>query len=119
MRLTMVSHTDQVTRLQCEGEITQFDIPTDRDPFQDTLGPVIYRRRVLLDMEKAEYIDSSGIGWLLAAHKRFQREGGRLILHSVPPAVEQVLRLLKLNTLLTIAADEREAERQAAEANPS
>jgi anti-anti-sigma factor len=119
MRLTMTSHSDQVTRLQCDGEVTQFDIPSDRDLFQDTLGPVIYRRRVLLNMENAQYVDSSGIGWLLAAHKRFERDGGRLVLHSVPPAVDQVLRLLKLNTLLHIAADEREAERQAAEANAS
>ncbi len=113
MRLTMVSNSEQVTRLECEGEITQHALPKDRDPFEDLMGAGMYRRNALLNMEKASYVDSSGIGWLLGAHKRFERGGGRLILHSVPPAVEQVLRLLRLNTLLHVATDEREAMQRA------
>ena len=37
------------------------------------------------------------------------RQGGRLILHSVSPAVLQVLKLMQLKTILTIVADEQEA----------
>jgi anti-anti-sigma factor len=119
MRLTLVSHTDQVTRLDCEGEITQHALPRDRDAFEDLLGPAIYRRQVLLNLEKVPYVDSSGISWLIGSHKRFERDGGRLILHSIPPAVGQVLRLLKLTTLLHVAADEREALQRAAGAKVS
>jgi anti-anti-sigma factor len=109
MRLTLVSHSDRVTRLECEGDITQHSLPADRDLFADLLGPAIYRRQVLLNMEKASYIDSSGISWLLGAHKRFERDGGRLTLHSVPPTVAQVLHLMKLTTFLHVATDERQA----------
>jgi anti-anti-sigma factor len=119
MRLTLLSHTDQVTRLECEGEITQHALPKDHNPLEDPLGPAIYRRHVLLNMEKTPYIDSSGIGWLLGAHKRFERDGGRLILHSVPPAIGQVLQLLRLTSLLHVAADEPEAVQRAGGANVS
>ncbi|HEY1376751.1 MAG TPA: STAS domain-containing protein [Gemmataceae bacterium] len=119
MRLTLISHTDQVTRLECEGEITQYALPKERDAFEDLLGPAIYRRQVLLNMEKTPYTDSSGISWLIGSHKRFERDGGRLIIHSVPPAVGQVLRLLKLNTLLHVAADEAEAVQRAGGAQVS
>jgi stage II sporulation protein AA (anti-sigma F factor antagonist) len=115
MRLTMVSHTDQVTRLECEGEITQHALLSASDPFEDSLGLAIYGRQALVNMEKTSYVDSSGIGWLLGAHKRFERGGGKLILHSVPPAVGQVLGMLRLTTLLHVATDEQEAIQRAAE----
>jgi len=113
MQLKMVSHTDNMTRLAFEGEITQHSIQHDLDPFENIIGAAIYQRRALVNMEKASYVDSSGISWLLGAHKRFERDGGRLVLHSVPPAVGQVLHLLKLNTLLHLAADESEAMQRA------
>ena len=109
MRLTLVSHTDQVTRLECEGEVTQFQFDPDKDPLEAVMGVTIYHRCVLLSLEKTTYIDSSGVSWLLGAHKQFERNGGRLILHSVSPMVRQVLQLLKLTSILTIAADEPEA----------
>lgn len=113
MQLKLVSHNDQMTRLAFEGEITQHALQHDLDPLESIIGSTIYQRRALVNMEQASYVDSSGISWLLGAHKRFERNGGRLILHSIPPAVVQVLQLLKLNSLLHVAADEREALQRA------
>jgi anti-sigma B factor antagonist len=62
-----------------------------------------------LDLDKTGYIDSSGIGWLVGCHRRFTAAGGRLILHSVPPMVEQVIHLLKLQKLLNIKCDLEDA----------
>jgi anti-anti-sigma factor len=109
MRLTLISHTDQVTRLECEGQVTQQELTMDHDPLEAVMGPSLYQRCVLLSLEKTSYIDSSGVSWLLRGHKQFERSGGRLVLHSLSPMVRQVLHLLKLTTLLHVAADEREA----------
>ena len=113
MRLTLLSHSDQITRLECEGDITQYQFTPGKDPVQDLLGPYIYRQSVLLSLEKTTYIDSSGISWLIGTHKQFERAGGRLILHSLTPMVMQVVQLLKLNTILTIAANEADARQLA------
>ena|SRR5262245_58816720 len=109
MRLTLLSHSDQLTRLECEGEVTQFQFIPGQDPLQEVLGPNIFRRSTLLCLDKTTYVDSSGVSWLLSSHKQFERSGGKLVLHSIPPTVLQVLRLLKLTSLLNIAADEAEA----------
>ncbi len=116
MRLTLLSHSEQLIRLECEGDITQYQFTPGRDPVQDLLGPYIYRQCVLLSLEKTTYIDSSGISWLISTHKQFERAGGRLILHTLTPMVQQVVQLLKLNTILTIAGSEADARQLAQEA---
>jgi anti-anti-sigma regulatory factor len=49
------------------------------------------------------------VGWLIGLHKKFQQAGGRLILHSVPPLIDQLFRLLKLPAVLHMAGDEAAA----------
>jgi anti-anti-sigma factor len=55
-------------------------------------------------MEKTNYIDSAGVGWLVKAHKRFQEAGGRLEIHSISPMVMQILKLLRMPEVLNIGA---------------
>jgi anti-anti-sigma factor len=119
MRLTLTSQSDRHAHLECEGEITQYQFTPGRDPLLDVLGPYIYRLGVLLGLEKTSYVDSSGISWLLSAHKQFRSAGGRLVLHSVPPSVRQVFELLKLHTVLTVAADAAEGQKKLAEGVPT
>ena len=109
MRLTLLSHTDQVTRLECDGDVTYSQLASDKDPMEEVIGPTIWKRCVLLSLEKTTYIDSSGVSWLLHAHRESAKSGGRLVLHSLSPMVQQVLQMLKLMKLFTIAADEPEA----------
>ena len=116
MRLTLLSHSDQVTRLECEGEVTQYQFIPGQDPLHEILGPNIFRRCALLSLDKTTHVDSSGVSWLLSSHKQFERSGGRLVLHSIPPMVLQVLRLLKLTTLLNIATNEADALQKVQEA---
>ena len=116
MQFTVASHAEDVTRLRCEGEITQHNLVPNRDPVEDLLGPALYRRRALLDLGPTSYIDSSGISYLLGVHKRFRQAGGLLVLHSAPPTVMQVFKLLKLPMVMSIAADEAEAQKLAGEA---
>jgi anti-anti-sigma factor len=116
MQISLVSYDEELARIRCEGEITQHNLLPNRDPVEDLVGPAIYRGRALLDLGPTAYIDSSGISYLLTVHKRFRQAGGRLVLHSVPPSVMQVFKLLKLPTVMHIAASEPEAERLATEA---
>ena len=52
----------------------------------------------------------------MTSHKRFRTDGGRLVLHSVPPMVAQVLRLLNLHTVLSIQPDQAAARALVADA---
>ncbi len=103
-----------VCRIRAEGEIRSVEEPRDPRDLQELLGPACYRRKVLLDLQDAPHIDSSGVSWLVHIHKGCRAAGGMLILHSAPPAVLAVLRLLGMDRRLHLAADERAARALAA-----
>lgn len=73
------------------------------------LGADCYSRPVLLDLNYVDFIDSSGIGWLLGAHRRFRGAGGSLVLHSIPPVVQHTLKVLRMESVFRLAKDESEA----------
>lgn len=105
MKFTLDSEGDGPTCISCSGRITQSTFDPNINPLQELLGDSGYSRPVLLDMHKTEYIDSSGIGWLVATHKQCLRNGGELILHSLPPMVNQVVQLLRMDKMLNIQPD--------------
>jgi ABC-type transporter Mla MlaB component len=110
MQLTLLSLDSDFIRVQCEGRISQQSITPGSTPFETLLGMNCFRHKVLLNLEKTHYIDSSGISWLMTQHKQFLKGGGILILYAVPPMVNQVLQLLRMSLILNIAADEAAAQ---------
>jgi anti-anti-sigma factor len=98
-----------VSQILAEGEIRSVEEPWDLRDIEEMLGPQCYRRKVLLDLQHAPRIDSSGVSWLVHLHKSSQTAGGMLILYSVPPGVMAVLRLLGMHDYFNLVADERAA----------
>jgi anti-anti-sigma factor len=99
-----------VIHVQVDGQITQRDFSPGGDPLVDLLGPDIYAKQVLVDLARSPVVDSSGIGWLIASHKRFREKGGRLVIHSYTPPVANTLKLLKMERVLSLAHSLRDAE---------
>ena len=107
MELFITGEDDSATCVAVQGDISQAQFPANNNnPLEELLGTDCYSRHVLLDLNQGGFIDSSGVGWLLACHKRFLAGGGRLILFSLPPMIEQVIQLLRLQTILTIKPDQ-------------
>lgn len=109
LKLQLLSGQDDVARLECVGDVTLATLQNDDNPLAEVLGPGCFTRRVLLSMAKATYLDTVGVGCLVRNHKSFQDEGGRFVLHSLPPEAEHLLRLLHLDKVLHLAADESAA----------
>jgi anti-anti-sigma factor len=107
--LTLLGQDEVHVQLGCSGEVSQTYAKPGEDPLAGAAGPSVYARKVLLDCRLTRFIDSSGIGWLLLAHKRFAASGGRLILHSIPPLIRHPINLLRLDKVLTIVATEADA----------
>jgi anti-anti-sigma factor len=98
-----------VCRIRAEGEIRSVEEPRDLRNIEEILGPRCYRRKILLDLEDAPHIDSSGVSWLVNLHKTSEKAGGMLVLHSVSPGVVAVLKLLGMHQYFNLVADERTA----------
>jgi anti-anti-sigma factor len=61
--------------------------------------------RLLLDLSALAFIDSAGLARLLAAHRRAQREGRRLIVVQGTGAVRRLLALTALDHQLDVFVD--------------
>jgi len=101
---------DGTARVAAEGPLTCRNFPAGADnPLQSLLGSGWARRKILLDLRRADYFDSCALGWLLTCHRELSAGGGVLLLHSAQPKVCQFLRLLKLETILPVFESETSA----------
>jgi len=109
MKLSTVSDDGHVLRLQAAGRITHDVLSPSGDELGNLLGAGGYARRVVLSLADVDFIDTSGVSWLLARHKRFREAGGKLVIHSVMPMVLGVLKVLHLHAVLHLADNETAA----------
>jgi anti-anti-sigma factor len=109
MQLTLHSDDGACLHMRLKGRVTQKELPAQEDLFVKNLGPEAYARKVLLDMQESEFLDSSGVSWLLVSHKRFRERGGQIVLHSIPPLVGNVLKVLRMNQIFAMAENEQAA----------
>ena len=104
MKLKIAKDDGDCVEVAVSGQVTQRDIDPIAEPLQELLGPTAYTRQVRLDLSDTNYLDSSGIGWLLKCHKRMREKGGKLTLHAPHPVVANTLRVLKLDKVFHLAA---------------
>jgi anti-sigma B factor antagonist len=64
---------------------------------------------VIVDLSDATYMDSTGLGAMLAAARRLGNRGGRLAIAGPRPAISRVFEIAGLDTLLTVVGTRAEA----------
>jgi len=64
------------------------------------------RRKFLLNMAQVRWVDSRGIGELVAALVTVTREGGQIKLLKVKENVEELLAVTRVNTIFDLYDDE-------------
>jgi anti-anti-sigma factor len=109
MEMRVLSDDGDVLRVEVIGRIEQGDLATQPEPMGELLGPRGYLRNVLVSLAQTQFIDSSGLSWLVVCHKRFCQAGGRLVFHSVQPVISQLFKLMRLDLALYAAKDEAAA----------
>ncbi len=92
------------------GRLTLFDgVAVLREKVRDLVERGL--PNVLVNLAEAPYIDSAGVGELLAAKKSLERRGGRLKLLKPDRAVRDVLRVSRIDRVLESFDDEAAALR--------
>ena len=69
------------------------------------------RKKILLNMKDVTYIDSSGIGELVAAYTSAANHGGSVKLLGLTNKVKDLLQITKLYTVFEVHEDEAHALR--------
>jgi stage II sporulation protein AA (anti-sigma F factor antagonist) len=106
--MTIAAEDGELVTVHCAGDISQVDFQT-ANPLENVLGPSAFTRKVVLNMERVSFLDSSGLGWLVTCHKRFAQQGGRAVLCAIPPRILQMMQFCHLDQLFTITEDEAAA----------
>jgi anti-sigma B factor antagonist len=83
----------------------------DSQVFEDALSTVLEAGpgRVLVDMSDISWVNSTGLGILIAGHRKVSGGGGELKLLHVSKRIESILMVTKLNTLFDSYDDEAKA----------
>lgn len=113
MRFEVQDTSDDCLHLLCVGEIRSPQEHADgTDPLREAAGEGYTSKKALVDLSGATYISSNGVGWLLGLNQKFDADGGMLVLHSVPPMVQQIFTLMKLGDVLKLAENRSAAEQR-------
>jgi anti-anti-sigma factor len=97
-------------RVAAEGAVTSDDFEDPNDnPLIKLLGQTWANNHLLLDLSQVTYIDSSAIGWLIGSSRAFKSGGGKFVVHSIQPAVRQILDMLRIGQVVPLASDEAAA----------
>ncbi|MFC2172087.1 STAS domain-containing protein [Acidobacteriota bacterium] len=98
----------EVVIVQLDGKITQGvgDVKL-RNAIDELLVDGI--RKILLDFSKIEFIDSSGLGELVASYRTVTGLGGKIKILNIGEKVYSALSITKLLPLFEIYTDQNEA----------
>jgi anti-anti-sigma factor len=65
--------------------------------------------RIVINLEHVNYVDSSGVGSLIEAHRKTKNKGGQLKLSNLRPNLKQALELARLLNIFETSPDEAAA----------
>lgn len=107
----LVSPTEKYT-------VIEFRTPSLMDPVElENIGQGLYRlidaedkRKLILDFEKVEYLSSQAIGIILTMNKKLAGlPHSKLVLCGVGPRLMELLKITRLDRLLTVKPSQKEA----------
>jgi anti-sigma B factor antagonist len=67
------------------------------------------KKKILLNLGKVSYVDSSGIGELVSSFTTINREGGQLKLLNLSQKIQDLMTITKLHTVFDVYDDETPA----------
>jgi len=105
MEIRSNEHGEQVV-LSVKGEIEVYSLPEFARLAESYLGGPA---ELVLDLDGLEYIDSSGLGFLVTLHERMERQGQRLVLANLKSHVSRVFKITRLDQILDIRSEEAPA----------
>jgi len=108
MQLKLKTRTvEDVTIFDCIGRIVFGDESADLR--EKVRGAIEKNNRIILNLADVSYIDSGGLGTLVALYTTARNAGGAIKLVKLTPRVDDLLQVTKLLTVFEVFDDENEA----------
>ncbi|GGH87610.1 anti-sigma B factor antagonist [Pullulanibacillus pueri] len=86
--------------LTISGELDAYTAPK----LKETILPLVdvERASVTLDLKDTDYMDSTGIGVIIAAYKQSCKRNGTLVVQNLTPRVSRLFDITGLSEIITI-----------------
>jgi anti-sigma B factor antagonist len=98
---------DGVSIVDCIGRIVFGDESSElRDKVR---GLIEQNKRIILNLAEVSYIDSGGLGTLVALYTTARNAGGAVKLLKLTPRVDDLMQITKLLTVFEVYDNEKEA----------
>lgn len=101
------SEKDGVTILKLEGDLDNQSLPIARQALAAAVDAG--KKRLLFDLERVDYVDSSGLGFFIATLKRVKEIGGEVKLLKLNAYMLGIFRLIHLDYVLDLYDDPEKA----------
>ena len=98
---------NEIQIFELTGELDFHTSPDLRDKLHEALDKKI--PKVIVNLKKISYIDSSGLATFVEAFQKIKRYNGKLVLSELVPAVRSVFEIAKLDSVFLLAGTEDEA----------
>src|SRR5258705_1647659 len=119
-RVSGTTNMSEIFRRQHIGEyeVIEFVTSSLMDPIVlENTAQAFYKiideedqRKIIIDFEKVQYLSSQAIGIVLAMHQKLNAlKNSKLILCAVGPKLMELIKLTRLDRLLTIKPSQKEA----------
>lgn len=95
-------NTDEEMVLFVAGEVDAYTAPQLKESLFHLLEDAADGLGVVLDLAQVGYMDSTGVGVLIAALKNCKAKGSHLVLQNVPPRIERIFKITGLTEIVTI-----------------
>ncbi len=104
-----VRQSGGITLIALQGRISL----TEGDVLRQTLHDLVKKgqKKIVLDLQKVSYLDSSGIGQLVNGYKAIKKHGGQIKTIRLTPRVKEIIRVTNLSAVFEDYTDERAAIR--------
>ena len=96
-----------VLYVRFDGELDQQNVESLRIRIIELIDKYLIKHLVL-NFSKLQFMDSSGVGFIIGRYNRLKKENGEIILCSMNPNIKRLVMLSGLNKICLIKKDEDE-----------
>ncbi len=107
MNLQVVERSDSLTHIALVGDLDIEGVNATQDAFYFNVAT--RRKPTIVDLSGVKFIGSLGIGMLVRVAQSLIRNGGRMVLLNPVGTVDEMIRLLNLDSVIPIVKTREEA----------
>lgn len=96
--------------MRLKGDLDQHSIDGLKRKSVDIIDKY-YIKNIVINLEQVQFMDSSGIGFIIGRYTQIKHRRGRIVICSMNNLIERIFNLSGLKRICNVASNEEEATR--------